>query len=105
MNQFLGWNECENSHTLTTATTGSKNSQKEANNQTCNQSSALCPQRSLLYRFLVLDEVKCKTHTEQSTSSTSEAETVNLTENAQSDTFKAPCCCFEYAPYTVLTIV
>ena len=33
------------------------------------------PQRSLLYRVLVLDEVKCKTHTEQSTSSTSEAET------------------------------
>ena len=56
-------------------------------------------------QILVLDEVKCKTHTQQSTSSTSEAETVNLTENAQSDTFKAPCCCFEYAPYTVLTIV
>ena len=33
------------------------------------------PQRSLLYRFFVLDEVKCKTHTPQSTSSTSEAET------------------------------
>ena len=32
-------------------------------------------------------------------------ETVNLTENAQSDTFKAPSCCFEYAPYTALTIV
>ena len=63
------------------------------------------PQRSLLYRFLVLDEVKCKTHTQQSASSTSEAETVNLTENAQSDTFKAPCCCFEYATYTALTIV
>ena len=27
------------------------------------------------------------------------------TENAQSDTFKAPCCCFENAPYTALTIV
>ena len=39
------------------------------------------PQRSLPYRFLVLDEVKCKTHTQQSTSSTSEAETVNLIEN------------------------
>ena len=26
-------------------------------------------QRSLLYRLLVLDEVKCKTHTQQSTSS------------------------------------
>ena len=30
---------------------------------------------------------------------------VNLTENAQSDTFKPPCCCFEYAPYTALSIV
>ena len=28
-----------------------------------------------------------------------------LTENAQSDTFKAPCCCFEYPSYTALTIV
>ena len=27
------------------------------------------PQGSLLYRLLVLDEVKCKTHTQQSTSS------------------------------------
>ena len=33
----LGLNECENSHAFTTATTGSKNSQKEANNQTDNQ--------------------------------------------------------------------
>ena len=32
----LGLKECENSHTLTTTTTGSKNSQKEANNQTDN---------------------------------------------------------------------
>ena len=30
-------------HTLTTTTTGSKNSQKEANNQTSNQNSFLCP--------------------------------------------------------------
>ena len=34
-----------------------------------------------------------------------ETETVNLTENAQSDTFKAPCCCFENAPNIALTIV
>ena len=44
MNQGLGWNECENSLTLTTTTTGSKCSQKEANNQTNHQShSALGP--------------------------------------------------------------
>ena len=30
---------------------------------------------------------------------------MSLTENAQSDTFKAPCCCFEYVPYTALAIV
>ena len=36
--------ECENSHTLTTTTTGSKGSQKEANNQTDYQShNALGP--------------------------------------------------------------
>ena len=49
INQFevedlvLGLEECENSHTLTTTTTGSKNSQKEDNNQTDNQNSVLCP--------------------------------------------------------------
>ena len=43
MNQLLGGNECERAHTLTTTTTGSKNSQKEANNQTSNQNSVLCP--------------------------------------------------------------
>ena len=39
----LGLKECENSHTLTTTTTGLKNSQEEANNQTDNQNSVLCP--------------------------------------------------------------
>ena len=36
MNQFWSGNEneCERTHTLTTTTTGSKNSQKEASNQT-----------------------------------------------------------------------
>ena len=36
-------NECENTHTLTTTTTGSKSSQKEVNNQTDLQNSVLCP--------------------------------------------------------------
>ena len=43
MNQFRSGNECERTHTLTTTTTGSKSSQKEANNQTSNQNSVLCP--------------------------------------------------------------
>ena len=34
----LEWNECEKTHTLTTTTTDSKCSQKEANNQTDYQS-------------------------------------------------------------------
>ena len=34
-----------------------------------------------------------------------EVETVNLIENAQKDTFKAPCCCFENVTNTALTIV
>ena len=61
----LGLKEYRNSHTLTTTTTGSKNSQKEVYNQTDNQNSVLCPQRLPLYWFLVLFEVKCKTHTQQ----------------------------------------
>ena len=28
-----------------------------------------------------------------------------ITENTERDTFFAPCCCFEYTPYTALTIV
>ena len=44
--------------------------------------TVFCAPKGPFFRFLVLDEVKCKRHTQQSTSSTSEAETVNLTENA-----------------------
>ena len=62
----LGLEECEKSHTLTTTTTASRNSQKEANNEIDNQNQcSVLPKRSLLYRLLVLDEVKCKTHTKQ----------------------------------------
>ena len=61
----LGLEECENSHTLITTTTGSKTSKKEVYNQTDNQNSVPCPQRSRLYRFLLLFEVKDKTHTQQ----------------------------------------
>ena len=71
----LSGNECEKTHTLTTTTTGSKCSQKEANNQTDyqNHNDLGPPQRSLLYRLLVFDEVKCKTHIQQSTSSSETA--------------------------------
>ena len=44
MNQLWSGNECERAQTLTTTTTGSKNPQKEANNQTDYQShNALHP--------------------------------------------------------------
>ena len=39
----LALKECENSHTLTTTTTGAKNSQTEANNQTDNQNQCSVP--------------------------------------------------------------
>ena len=60
-------------------------------------------QRCLLYRFLVLDEVKWKTHTQQQrTQLKTWLRLVNLTENVAQHTFKAPCCCFENAPNTDL---
>ena len=43
MNQFWSGNECEKTHTLTTTTTGSINSQEEANNQTSNQNTPKGP--------------------------------------------------------------
>ena len=49
---------------------GPKTHKKEANNQKAIRTVFCAPQRSLPYRFLVSDEVKCKTHTQQSTSST-----------------------------------
>ena len=53
MNKILGWNECERAHTLTTTTTGSKNSQKEANNQTSSQNNDLCLQKVPSLQILV----------------------------------------------------
>ena len=63
------------------------------------------PKRSLPYRFLVFDEVKCKTHTQQSTSSSESLRLLILQKMLQKDTFKAPCCCFENVPNTALTVV
>ena len=44
---------------------------------------------------MVLDEVKCKMHTQQQNSVEKSPETVNLTVNYAKHTFQAPCCCFE----------
>ena len=78
MKQISFLKECKKTHTITTTATGSKNLQKEGKNQTDYQSHndwAPPPPKSLLYRLKDSIEVKCKTHTQQSTSSTSEAET------------------------------
>ena len=63
------------------------------------------PQRSLLYRPKDSIEVKCKKHTQQSTNSTKEAETVNLTENVVKTLSKAPCLVAKRMSQTTLTIV
>ena len=48
MNQFWSGNECERVHTLTTTTTGSKNSQKGVNSQVDYQNhNALGPPKGL----------------------------------------------------------
>ena len=76
-------------------TTGSKSSHKEVNNQTDLQNNVQCHPKVPLYRFLALDEVKCKTHTQQQISVEKSPKIVNLTENYPKHTFQAPCCCFE----------
>ena len=48
-NLVLGLKECENAHTLTTTTTGSKNSQKEVNNQTDNQNQCIVPPKGTFF--------------------------------------------------------
>ena len=97
MNQGWSGNECERAHTLTTTTTGSKNSQNEANNQTEYHShNALGPPKvpSLLALGLMRGQVQ-DTQPAINKLNSKEVESLNLIENAQSVPFKAPCCCFE----------
>ena len=105
MNQFWSGNECERAHTLTTTTTGSKNSEKEANNQTSNQNSV--PSKGL---FLTDSWSWMKSSARNTLSNQQaqpkEAETVNLTENVAKDTFKRSLLdCQENVSNTTLTIV
>ena len=60
---------------------GPKTDKKEVNNQSDLWNSVLCPPKVPLYRFLVFDEVKCKTHTQQQNSVENLLKAVNLTEN------------------------
>ena len=64
----LGLNECENTHTLTATTTGGKSSEKKSTIRLTIRTMFCVLQRSPLYRLFVLDEVKCKTHTQQQNS-------------------------------------
>ena len=53
-------------------------------------------QQSLLYRFLVSVEIKCKTHIQQQRTQLKTClGLVNLTEKDAQHTYKAPCCCFD----------
>ena len=79
---------------------------KPTNRLTTRVTMLWAPQRSLLYRLLVLDEVMCNTHTQQSTSSTQKRlRLVSQIENAQRHFKGSLFGCFEYVPYTALTIV
>ena len=104
MNLILGWNEYENSHNHNNNHRAPKLIIK-ANNQTRITTVFCAPERSLIYRFLFLDEVKARHRLRNQQAQLQKLRLVNLTGNAQSDTFKALSSCFEHAPYTALTIV
>ena len=88
MNQLLSGNECERTHTLTTTTTGSKNSQKEANNQTSNQNSVLCPPKGPFLTDSWSWMKSSARHTLSNQQAQVKPETVNLTENVPKGHFQ-----------------
>ena len=86
---IVEWNECEMLTHSQQQSQAPKTHKKESTVRLTTRITMLwAPQRSLLYRLKDSIEVKCKKHTQQSTNSTKEAETVNLTENVAKDTFK-----------------
>ena len=86
---IMEWYECEMLTHSQQQSQAPKTHKKESTVRLTTRITMLwVPQRSLLYRLKDSIEVKCKKHTQQSTSSTKEAETVNLTENVAKDTFK-----------------
>ena len=86
---IVEWNECEMLTHSQQQSQAPKTHKKESTVRLTTRITMLwVPQRSLLYRLKDSIEVKCKKHTQQSTNSTKEAETVNLTENVAKDTFK-----------------
>ena len=86
---IMEWYECEMLTHSQQQSQSPKTHKKESTVRLTTRITMLwAPQRSLLYRLKDSIEVKCKKHTQQSTNSTKEAETVNLTENVAKDTFK-----------------
>ena len=86
---IMEWYECEMLTHSQQQSQAPKTHKKESTVRLTTRITMLwAPQRSLLYRLKDSIEVKCKKHTQQSTNSTKEAETVNLTENVAKDTFK-----------------
>ena len=82
MKQFWSGNECERTHTLTTTTTGSKNSHNETNNQTDNQNSVSVPPKAPFFTDSWSWMRSSARHTlSNQQAQLKEAETVNLTEN------------------------
>ena len=82
MNQLLGENECEILTHSQQQSQAPKTHKKESTVRLTTRITMLwAPQRSLLYRLKDSIEVKCKTHTQQSTSSRDSLRPVNLTEN------------------------
>ena len=86
---IVEWNECEMLTHSQQQSQAPKTHKKESTVRLTTRITMLwVPQRSLLYRLKDSIEVKCKKHTQQSTNSTKEAETVNLTGHVAKDTFK-----------------
>ena len=70
----LGGNECEElTHSQQQPQAPKTHKKKQTIRQTTRVTMLWAAQRSLLYKLLVFDEVKCKTHTQQSTSSNERA--------------------------------
>ena len=79
---IVEWNECEMlTHSQQQSQTPKTHKKESTVRLTTRITMLWVPQRSLLYRLKDSIEVMCKTHTQQSTSSTREGETVNLIEN------------------------
>ena len=85
MNQLWGEYECEIlTHSQQQSQAPNAHKKESTVRLTTRITMLWGPQRSLLYMLKDSIEVKCKTHTQQSISSSESLRPVNLTENAQS---------------------